>query len=123
MKVTVETIRTLNQAVEKVTLEIHRKERLIRKLKSELKKAKTTINILKKTSIRRFKLPIMKGFYLNFDSLTSPTQDAEGKQAEVDEKSMDQSNPKFINSDPHISHNENFSEKEMYGGDEVFERK
>ena len=46
-----------------------------------------------------------------------------GKQAEVDEKSMDQSNPNFINSTPHISHNENFSETEMYSRDEVFKRK
>ena len=107
----------------KVTLEIQRKERLIRKLKSQLKKAETTINILKKTSIRRFKLPIMKGFYLNFDSLTSPTEDTEGKQREVDEKIMNQSNPNFINSDPHNSYNELFSEKETYRGDKFLERK
>ena len=78
-------ITKFHASIDDVTRELRRKEKVIRTLQKQLYESKKSIKILQKTSIRRFKIRQLKGFYLDFNLLSCPKEDIEINVNDFDE--------------------------------------
>ena len=79
---------------------------------------------MKKTSIRRFQISCLKGFYLDFDLLTFPRQNGKSNKEDfLDEKFVDDIDRTFNNFDSDFVGDESFSQPKNLMEFKDFERK